>query len=656
MKKKILLSFCLAVVSMAAFAQYEVPYSSLIGDYSTKALSEEWMTINNDAASETDQNTSRVWIYSSFAVSGAPYDGANYGAQISEKQMTRNDDWLVSPAIHLEAGVTYKVSWWAQISARSATVKYKVAYTADFSKSDLVPEEGQDVDELFLTTLASRLSATDGEISTETIAKDASWKQVTKTFTVNETANYRIGIHSNEAYTNGASATLRITGFSIDADKLTPGEVTDLTATNEGEELKVTLSWSLPTVDDKGNELTSPITGVNIYRNGELLQAIEEAITTYTDESLTEPGFYTYAVSAFIRDAEGNSVSVKTNYVGPIAAMTIPYTADFSDADLVSVYWTCIDGNNDGKMWKYYNSYGSIYFTYDNYSISVVEDDWLITPKINFDKAGAYTMTWKGQSPNGHLTFFLGTENTAESMTTQIAETDLTGYSTVTKTFTFSVPEAGEYYIGMHNDLNPSNGTPYQVSALAIEYAPVVTKTITDAGYATYCSEKALDFTTTEGLTAFIAHVNNGVVSFEEVEKVPAETGVLLMGEPATYDIAIAESADAVENDFVGVLVSTEIPVGSFVLLDDEHGVGFYKTTGIFTAGANTAYLPALASDAKFISINGDEPIVETPTAIQTIMSLNDNGAIYNLNGQQITSGKLSKGIYVVNGHKVLVK
>ncbi len=653
MKKKLLLSFCLAVVSMAAFAQYEVPYSSSIGvrtssNGSTGVISSEWTAIDNDPAN------SRAWTYFLVGSSYSPYaDGYDAGVQISNKSFSSNDDWIVSPAITLEAGVTYKLSWWVQCPSSSGKTDYRAAFTPDFSKESLTPEEGQDIDELYLSTLSDNLKANDAMILTENVS-GSTWTQITKTISVEESGNYRFGFHSTETTNGYNTGSLRITGFSISVDQLTPGEVTNLTATNEGEELKVTLSWSLPTVDDKGNDLTAPITGVNIYRNDELLESVEEAITTYTDESLTEPGFYTYAVSAFIRDAEGKSVSVKTNYVGPIAAMTIPYTADFSDADLVSVYWTCINGNNDDKMWKYDNSNG--YFTYENENTTIKEDDWLISPKIEFTKAGIYTLTWKGKCGNGHLAFFLGTDNTVEAMTTEFAETDLTGYSTVTKTFTFAVPAAGIYYIGIHNDVNPSKGYSYQTSAFAIDYAPVVTKTITDAGYATYCSEEALDFTTTVGLTAFIAHVNNGVVTFEEVQKVPAETGVLLMGEPATYDIAIAESADAVSNDFVGVLVSTEIPVGSFVLLDDEHGVGFYKTTGTFTAGANTAYLPALDSDAKFISINGDEPIGETPTAIQTIMSLNDNGAIYNLNGQQMTSGKLSKGIYVVNGHKVLVK
>ena len=180
---------------------------------------------------------------------------------------------------------------------------------------------------------------------------------------------------------------------------------------------------------------------------------------------------------------------------------------------------------------------------------------------------------------------------------------------------------------------------------------------VTDAGYATYCSHEALDFTNVEGLTAYRATVTvtdtESKVDFQPVTKVPAGEGVLLKGEAKTYSIPVIASAEAIENDFIGVLKETEIAeTGIFVLLDGSNGVGFYKTKSAFTVGAHTAYLPATAGTGarEFIAIDDN-----TTTGVNSI----DNGQltidnVYNLNGQRVNNAK--KGLYIVNGKKVVIK
>ena len=124
-----------------------------------------------------------------------------------------------------------------------------------------------------------------------------------------------------------------------------------------------------------------------------------------------------------------------------------------------------------------------------------------------------------------------------------------------------------------------------------------VSKTITSAGWATYCSPYALDFTGT-GLTAYIVKGTEGETSeldLEEVTTVPANTGVLLEGTAGAYNIPVIANADAVSgNKLVGVLENTGIDAeAGYVLMNETAGVGFYKNKNAFTVGANTAYLPA---------------------------------------------------------------
>ena len=174
---------------------------------------------------------------------------------------------------------------------------------------------------------------------------------------------------------------------------------------------------------------------------------------------------------------------------------------------------------------------------------------------------------------------------------------------------------------------------------------------VTDAGYATYYSENPLDFTGT-GLTAYIAEVNGSAVSFTEVTSVPAKTGVLVKGDKGAYTVnVVSSSTDVSTNAFVGVLDYTKVKnTGIYVLMNGANGVGFYKTTAdAFTVSARTAYLPATASGRAFIGFDDET------TGIKTVSNAaENNGMIFNLNGQRVSSPK--GGLYIKNGKKVIIK
>ena len=178
------------------------------------------------------------------------------------------------------------------------------------------------------------------------------------------------------------------------------------------------------------------------------------------------------------------------------------------------------------------------------------------------------------------------------------------------------------------------------------------TVTVTVAGYATYCSENDLDFSNT-AIKAYKATISGTEVKFKEVKQVPAGEGVLLKADEGTYSVPVAAYAAAnTDNVFVGVTEETVVnEKGIFVLMnpDGGKGVGFYKTTAdSFTVGANTAYLPATAGARSFIGI-------DEATGIEGIVAEKvSNGEVYNLQGQRVT--KAQKGLYIMDGKKVLVK
>ncbi len=179
------------------------------------------------------------------------------------------------------------------------------------------------------------------------------------------------------------------------------------------------------------------------------------------------------------------------------------------------------------------------------------------------------------------------------------------------------------------------------------------TKTISAAGYATYYSVNALDFTGT-GLTAYVATEEGDDISFTEVTKVPANTGVLLKGAAGTYAIPVTADGGSATSAMVGVTEDTQIAAGIFVLLNGEQGIGFYETENPFTVGANTAYFPASIANGvkdRFIGVESDD--ATAITAIEAADAI-QNGVIYNLSGQRVV--KPLKGIYIQNGKKIIVK
>ncbi len=206
--------------------------------------------------------------------------------------------------------------------------------------------------------------------------------------------------------------------------------------------------------------------------------------------------------------------------------------------------------------------------------------------------------------------------------------------------------------------------------ALSLYKKMTVPLTITDAGFATFCSAYALDFSGVAGLTAYKAVMNGTTVEFTEVSDVPAETGVLVKGAADTYNIPVVASSttDVSGNKLVGVTAATVIDGTSgnfFVLKKVGENVGFYKVNNAaYTVRANTAYLNAEGAGAKdFIGFDDGET-----TSIESIhnswlsqaakpsaqFTIHTDAPMFNLSGQRVSESY--KGIVIVNGKKVIRK
>ena len=212
------------------------------------------------------------------------------------------------------------------------------------------------------------------------------------------------------------------------------------------------------------------------------------------------------------------------------------------------------------------------------------------------------------------------------------------------------------------------NSVIYTVEVLNAIDNPTVTKTISAAGWATYCSPYALDFSSPiENLTKayYVTGVkaNSTVLTLLEINgPVPAGTGVLLQGEGECQIPILSGSGASTEgNLLVGVLEATQLEANTiYVLLKENNKVGFFRNNNAFTVSAQTAYLPAEAienlmavpTEARSYQFLDDSEI----NGVQEVRSRNNDGrnSIYNLQGQRVST--LRRGVYIINGKKYVKK
>ena len=226
--------------------------------------------------------------------------------------------------------------------------------------------------------------------------------------------------------------------------------------------------------------------------------------------------------------------------------------------------------------------------------------------------------------------------------------------SSVVKTQTYTLThddfETGDITVGLyaawsHLDLLP------------------VTKTMTAAGWATYCSPYALDFTNDIANLTDVYIITGGdgshvTTTSVKGSTVPANTGLLLKGTAGDINIPIVgtSTTDVSGNKLIGKTESYNLASNGGYVLMASPSVGFYKNTNAFTVGANTAYLPAdFAGGAEarsFFSLDDET------TGINMVngegLKVNGSEVYYDLQGRRVLYP--TKGLYIVNGKKVIIK
>lgn len=248
-------------------------------------------------------------------------------------------------------------------------------------------------------------------------------------------------------------------------------------------------------------------------------------------------------------------------------------------------------------------------------------------------------------------------------------------WSTFTKTVEVTKNDGGDWPYtmdGMYtialNLSTAETANNYYFDDISVTIAKKIT--MGEAGTRTYSFNQALDFTDVEGLeayaiTAFTPATNT--LTLTKVTKVPANTGLYLVGAAGDYLVPSIASADAIAGNLLHASsgsVALEPTDGSNTnLIFGGTGAdrGFYKLSESGIIGANKAYLQVLTADYN-TAMSSSAPLRfviedEDATGIAEVKTVeNTDDAWYTLNGVKLNGQPTEKGIYVNNGKKVVIK
>ncbi len=193
-----------------------------------------------------------------------------------------------------------------------------------------------------------------------------------------------------------------------------------------------------------------------------------------------------------------------------------------------------------------------------------------------------------------------------------------------------------------------------------IDITVCVSNTIASSGYSTFCSNYPIDLANLPaGLTAYKvedANVSASSVSLTEVNvAAAANTPLILAGTGGTtYNIPVAATGSAVSDNVLvqgpGSAVSYEAGKTKYVL---QGGIFKKIVDGTpATIPATKAYLEVnrvVAANELFFDF-GNTTDIKSVSKSQNM----SYGEFYNLAGQRVAQP--SKGLYIVNGKKVVIK
>ena len=202
---------------------------------------------------------------------------------------------------------------------------------------------------------------------------------------------------------------------------------------------------------------------------------------------------------------------------------------------------------------------------------------------------------------------------------------------------------------------NSNQGDIYLYESEEDAVATNVKVQLNEKGFATYASDKTLDFLNADAsFSAWqVTGVSGTTIQFEQIESTVASgKGIMLMGSAnaeITINILPAGGETLSGNKLEGITEATKVAADTYFGLK---GNEFVKVNaGTIAAGKAVLPVGVLSVGVKSLTFNFNG----LPTGVNGVETVDaENARIFNLAGQRLSTPQ--KGLNIVNGKKVLVK
>lgn len=351
------------------------------------------------------------------------YDGPTYnGTSVANDA----NDWLITPALTLEAGknylVRYSLSQAGAFDADKIEIKWGTAPTAA-GMSNLLTTEIIDLESGTIEK-AVRLPAT-------------------------ATGKIYIGFH---LISPAMASAISLNWIKLlTTEKATPNPVENLKGASDYDAKSVTLKWRNPAFDTSNAPITSGL-NIKIYANGSEVTTLSSreagADDSYTYNPVAFGGVVAYRVTATIDGVESLPQEIKIDLDDVQGELAIEQEFPLAtETDFGG--WT-IENVNGGATWGYVAWGPHLSLPTNNQE---EHNDWAITPGVVLDPAKRYVVRFEvstSQNYPGNLKVWFGDNNTNTAMTKELLSLENICYNGSVQTTTpqFSVEQGGTYYIG----------------------------------------------------------------------------------------------------------------------------------------------------------------------------------------------------------------
>lgn len=446
----------------------QVPYASLVAT-SSSSYDEAWTIVNAN-------NDAKQW--SPTSTSDFP---EGYAMQIS--YAANMNDFLISPAIHLEAGTEYVVLYnWATYRTKELLSVFLT--------------ESADPDVIKTSTPIS-----------EHLNIDTNRKPERASIIINPqtTGDYHLTFWG---HTEGNEWYIWVNNVQVLENVFAPAAVGSLTATPaENPTLEVALSWTLPVNDAFGQPISDDKTfeKLEIFRDDEErpIATLTEPATSFTDSEeygLTS-GKHTYSIVVTYSGAVSPVAKVgPTAYVGPYEPLPLP--ADMTvTSDMLGAWKPAYgEAHTNTNVWGPYTTANPDRWRYTA-PRGESDDAWIFSPIVIIPEAGYYNVAISGTNGSNYDNSFVETyiadaQAIDANLTPVNLDWKLFTSANRTQTITFYAAEAGNYCIATRVNVPAGQSTAFihDISSIKVERGQMVPNTVT-ALKATAAADESLKIT-----------------------------------------------------------------------------------------------------------------------------------------------------------------